>query len=78
MKTRPVELASRIGNIFWYSGEWYQRFAAAVSANSRMTIRFVVRERQRGRFQIGITAAMKPEQCEPVQARRCGRGSTAV
>jgi len=40
MKTRPVELARRIGRIFWYSGEEYQRLAAAVSANSRMTIRF--------------------------------------
>src|SRR5262249_21643263 len=40
MNTGPVELASRIGSILWYSGEWSQRFAAAVSANSRMTIRF--------------------------------------
>ena len=29
-----------MGRIFWYSGELYQRFTAAVSANSRMTIRF--------------------------------------
>jgi hypothetical protein len=40
MKTRPVELSSRIGRIFWYSGELYQRFTAALSANSRMTTRF--------------------------------------
>jgi hypothetical protein len=26
MKTRQVELASRIGRSFWYSGESYQRF----------------------------------------------------
>ncbi len=39
MKARLVELSSRPGRIFWYSGELYQRFTAAVSANSRMTIR---------------------------------------
>ena len=40
MKARPVELSSRIGRIFWYSGELYQRFTASVSANSRMMTRF--------------------------------------
>lgn len=40
MMARPVELSSHMGRIFWYSGELYQRFTAAVSANSRMTIRF--------------------------------------
>jgi hypothetical protein len=40
MKARPVELSSRPGRIFWYSGELYQRFTAAVSANSRMMTRF--------------------------------------
>src|SRR5208282_554894 len=40
LKARPVEVASRIGSIFWYSGESYQRFTAAASANSRMTTRF--------------------------------------
>jgi hypothetical protein len=32
-------LSSRIGRIFWYSGELYQRFTASLSANSRMTMR---------------------------------------
>src|SRR5262249_39040830 len=40
MKARPVELSSRPGRIFWYSGEFYQRFTAALSANSRMITRF--------------------------------------
>src|SRR5439155_12314413 len=40
MKARPFELVSRSGNIFWYSGELYQRLIAAASANSRMTMRF--------------------------------------
>src|SRR5438105_10927974 len=35
-----VELSSRLARIFWYSGESYQRFNAAVSANSMMTIVF--------------------------------------
>jgi hypothetical protein len=39
-KRRPVELSSRLGNIFWYSGESYQRFKAALSGNSMMTIVF--------------------------------------
>jgi hypothetical protein len=34
-----VELARRIFNASWYSGELYQRFAAAASANSMTTIR---------------------------------------
>src|SRR5439155_19149735 len=34
MKARPFELARRIGNAFWYSGELYQRRTAAASANS--------------------------------------------
>jgi hypothetical protein len=40
MNRRPVELSSRLARIFWYSGESYQRFNAAVSANSAMTIVF--------------------------------------
>jgi len=40
MKARPVELASRTGNIFWYSGALYQRLTAATAGNSRMTTRF--------------------------------------
>jgi hypothetical protein len=39
MKARLVELSSRPGRIFWYSGESYQRLNAALSANSRMTMR---------------------------------------
>ena len=39
MKARPVELSSRPGRIFWYFGESYQRLKAALSANSRMTMR---------------------------------------
>ena len=40
MNARPVELSSRPGRIFWYSGESYQRLNAALSANSKMTMRF--------------------------------------
>ena len=39
MKARPVELSSRMGRIFWYPVESYRRLHAAVSANSRMTMR---------------------------------------
>ena len=38
-KARAVELSSRTGRIFWYSGEWYQRLNEVVSANSRITMR---------------------------------------
>ena len=31
MKARPVELSSRMGRIFWYSGEPYQRFGRLAS-----------------------------------------------
>jgi hypothetical protein len=34
MNARPREFASLIGKTAWYSGEWYQRPAASMSANS--------------------------------------------